>query len=190
MKATSKTSGRRCPFTQQVTSTRWMSLPQDVLCTRSLQGFKKQQDEHMGKKTTNTQNHHLNNHTRSASKSPQCTNWGRLGNVWETYDYTFAFKLCSLLCMHYQPLLETGCWAPRTLGVTQHSCSSPVHRHFFAWWGQKAAVDSQWSVPEGTPKPSSLGWLYLIRERYFAQNEIGQRLKSGHVLSHSPKHKL
>lgn len=61
MKATSKTSGRRCPFTQQVV-TPWMSLPQDALCTRNLQGFKKQQDEHMVKKT--------NKHTKTPPQQP------------------------------------------------------------------------------------------------------------------------
>jgi len=48
MKVTSKTSSRRCPFTEQVL-TLWKSLPQDAAGTTSLQAFKKQQYKCMEK---------------------------------------------------------------------------------------------------------------------------------------------
>lgn len=74
MKVASKTSSRRCWFTQQVV-TLWNSLPQDAVGTTSLHGFKKQQDKHMEKEKK------LNKDTRSASESPQVQIVGGLGNI-------------------------------------------------------------------------------------------------------------
>lgn len=47
---------------------------------------------------------------------PQKVPKAQIVGDWQTFGrhhYTFAFQLDCVLCMHYQPSLETGCWAPR-----------------------------------------------------------------------------
>lgn len=97
--------------------------------------------------------------------------------------YAIHLPSSNALCMCYQPLLETGCWAPRTLGVTWHSCSSPVNMHFLLGGGRKKQQIPRSQCQRehlSLDQAPSHSWLCMIRERYFGQNEIGQRLESGH----------
>lgn len=85
MKAASKAHSRMCLFTQYV-GTLWKSLLQDAVDTTSSQGLKPAK-QMCGKRTKNA--------TKILSlpqKVPQITNCGTLGNIWEMYRYTFAFK--------------------------------------------------------------------------------------------------
>lgn len=123
-----------------------------------------------------------NKDTRSASESPPNYKLWDMGEHLGDVSLYICPQVMLFACC-YQPLLETGCWAPRALGVTQHSCSSPVSIHFLLGGGRKKQ-----QTPSSQCQREHLSldwvlshsWLCMIRERYFAQNEIGQRLESGH----------
>lgn len=123
MKVASKASSRRCPFTQQ--ELYGGSPRRRMLWVLEVYTLSKDRRTNVWKnKIKNKVKKKINEDGRSASESPQSTNCWRLANVWETYHYTFAFQLDCVLCMRYQPSLETGCWAPRK-PLVWHSTAVP-----------------------------------------------------------------
>lgn len=70
----------------------------------------------------------------------------------------------------------------KTLGLTQHSCSSLLHMHVLLGGGR----EEQWTRRQREHPSLGTGSIpcLVLHDwgRYFAQNEIGQRHESGHKL--------